>query len=76
MPMPSAAEKGRDGLFDGRDRLFLLVLPALALAAGLMGIHRFSYVGQDFVLHRALILLFLHEPLAYYLKFTNPPALY
>jgi hypothetical protein len=76
MPTPAAPTPSRDGLFAARDRLFLIFLSAAAIALGLRGILRFSYVGQDFVLHRALILLFPHESLSYYFKFTNPPALY
>jgi hypothetical protein len=62
--------------FSGRDRAYLGLLTSGALALGLAGISRMGYVGQDFVNHRAPMLLYPPVPLSEIYAHTNPPALY
>jgi hypothetical protein len=62
-----------DARFTRRDRLFLGLLTALSLVLGLGAISRFGYAGQDFVMPRALILLFQQEPLAHRFRYTAAP---
>jgi Dolichyl-phosphate-mannose-protein mannosyltransferase len=59
--------------FGGRDRLYLVFLSLVALWVGLVGIWHYGYVGQDFAVHRSLILSF---PYGYYYGLTSPPGLY
>jgi hypothetical protein len=60
-------------LYSKRDSLFLALLSMGALVLGLIGIWHFSYAGQDFVVHRSLILSF---PGGYTYNLTSPPGLY
>lgn len=56
--------------------MFLGVLSAAGVAVGLRGILHYGFVGQDFVQHRALTLLFPSAPLRSNYLWTNPPGLY
>jgi hypothetical protein len=56
--------------------LFLGVLAAAGFVVGLRGIFHYGYVGQDFVYHRALTLLFPSAPFRDSYLRTNPPGLY
>jgi hypothetical protein len=76
MPTPPALRLDGGSPIAGRDRIFLGGLSCVALWVGVRGILKMGFVGQDFVYHRALILLFHYEPLARSYKYTNPPALY
>jgi hypothetical protein len=51
-------------------------LAAAAVAVGLRGILHYGFVGQDFVQHRALTLLFPSAPFRNSYLRTNPPGLY
>lgn len=62
--------------FTGRDRLFLGLLLAAGFAVGLRGILHYGYIGQDFLVHRRLILAFPSLPRSVLYVQTTPPALY
>ncbi|MGA2016847.1 MAG: hypothetical protein ABSH26_07800 [Opitutaceae bacterium] len=56
-----------------KDLVFLCSLSAAGLILGLRGILHYGYMGQDFYLHRLLLLTF---PGGYSYKETDPPGLY
>ncbi len=59
--------------FTKRDVAFLGLLAICGLVVGALGIVHYGYIGQDFILHRGLILSF---PGSFSFSLGNPPALY
>src|SRR5580658_4689217 len=73
MPSLTARTSGKAPRMAPSDRAVLLLISAGGLALGLIGIRHRGYIGQDFTMHRDLILSF---PGGYTYARTNPPGLY
>ncbi len=67
------ASPGGSVTIGGKDWLWLGLMLAGALALGLHGILHYGYIGQDYVLHRNVLLSY---PASFTYALTNPPGLY